>query len=1130
MVDKNKASATLSYVLGMSSRDPETEERDKPDRKERKHKHRDREGKSKHRTTEAPPEEHGGSYSRKDRDKNLERHPSRHSDSRKRERPDERASSPRRPLDASDRKESRTSREERDPSRRKRSRSGERPHAHLRDEVRDSERRHRDRDRPRDSHRDSHRDRHRRVSSSDRRRSAEPQVEPTELNQREQDDIDKRAQRALAWQKLQADKQAAQATEAVKEAEEEAGWNLEDEAGFDDDEEAEGQAQHSAKPTAEPKVEEAMDLEEGGDEIDPLDAFMADNEVKVAPSSVKTEDTAAAPKEEEDEIDPLDAFMLGNNAAGAAQQNTNVQSDVDVKPPVGPPIRPPLAGGPAMNGKVKKTPVRRGKRSMYDTSSSSEDEEEEEESDEEDDEAWASKVRAGKGSKGDRLGIVDHATINYPPFRKNFYIEVNELARMSEQEVSEYRKQLNGIKVRGKDPPKPIKNWNQCGLSGRVLDVIRKSGFDAPMPIQAQALPVIMSGRDCIGIAETGSGKTLAFVLPMLRHIKDQPPLQQGDGPIALVVAPTRELVQQISKDTKKFCKVHNMLVVAVYGGSGVANQITELKRGAEIVVCTPGRMIDILVTSGGKITNMRRVTYLVFDEADRMFDMGFEPQISRIHRNIRPSRQTVMFSATFPRSVETLARQALHDPVEIQVGGRSVVNKDITQLIEIRPEADRFLRLLEILGEYYEKGKILIFVASQDLCDNLFRDLLKVGYPCLSLHGAKDQSDRESTINDFKTGVSNVLVATSIAARGLDVKDLVLVVNYETPNHHEDYVHRVGRTGRAGNKGTAITFISPEEDQYAGDLVKALKESKAPIPEDLLTMAKEHGEKVKRGEARAHGSGYGGSGFKFDSAEEDKEKDRRKATAKEYGTTYGATHEEEDDENDIRLETAADREALRSSDAFYNDNIPAPQLDKMDASARQKAEMAQKIAQELLKASNHRTGAPPYSMPALNSEQSNLVRAAQQKAAEIAVQAGMPGGAQGPLGMLRASQMVQQLLPGGHVPLMPQPEEEKKPQFITELEINDFPQHARWKITHRETIAQINELTGAAITIRGRFYDKGEKIPDDDRKLFLLIEGPTMAKVRAAKDECKAIIADMTEKSMRRDQGAQGPGKYNVM
>ena len=170
--------------------------------------------------------------------------------------------------------------------------------------------------------------------------------------------------------------------------------------------------------------------------------------------------------------------------------------------------------------------------------------------------------------------------------------------------------------------------------------------------LQAQALPVIMSGRDCIGIAKTGSGKTVAYVLPMLRHIKAQKQLEQGEGPIGLAMAPTRELVVQISKDVKKFAKSENLACVAVYGGSGVANQITELKRGAEIVVCTPGRMIDVLVTSGGKITNLRRVTYLVLDEADRMFDMGFEPQITRIVGNIRPDRQTVMFSATFPRSV----------------------------------------------------------------------------------------------------------------------------------------------------------------------------------------------------------------------------------------------------------------------------------------------------------------------------------------------------------------------------------------------------------------------------------------------------------------------------------------------
>lgn len=185
-----------------------------------------------------------------------------------------------------------------------------------------------------------------------------------------------------------------------------------------------------------------------------------------------------------------------------------------------------------------------------------------------------------------------------------------------------------------------------------MLDILKKSSFQKPLPIQAQALPIIMSGRDCIGIAKTGSGKTLAFVIPMLRHIKDQPSLEVGDGPIGMIMAPTRELVQQIGKEVRRFARALDVSAVCVFGGSGVANQISELKRGCEIVVATPGRMIDLLVTSNGKITNLRRVTYLVLDEADRMFDMGFEPQIMRIVNNIRPGRQTVMFSATFPRQV----------------------------------------------------------------------------------------------------------------------------------------------------------------------------------------------------------------------------------------------------------------------------------------------------------------------------------------------------------------------------------------------------------------------------------------------------------------------------------------------
>ncbi|OMO61733.1 hypothetical protein CCACVL1_23299 [Corchorus capsularis] len=233
----------------------------------------------------------------------------------------------------------------------------------------------------------------------------------------------------------------------------------------------------------------------------------------------------------------------------------------------------------------------------------------------EDDEEFMKRV---KKPKAEKLSIVDHSKIDYKPFRKNFYIQVKEIARMTPEQVAAYRKELE-LKLHGKDVPKPVKTWHQTGLTSKILETIKKLNYEKPMPIQAQALPTIMSGRDCIGIAKTGSGKTLAFVLPMLRHIKDQPPVVSGDGPIGLIMAPTRELVQQIHSDIRKFAKVLGIRCVPVYGGSGVAQQISELKRGTEIVVCTPGRMIDVLCTSGGKITNLHRVTYLVLDEADSM-------------------------------------------------------------------------------------------------------------------------------------------------------------------------------------------------------------------------------------------------------------------------------------------------------------------------------------------------------------------------------------------------------------------------------------------------------------------------------------------------------------------------------
>ena len=458
---------------------------------------------------------------------------------------------------------------------------------------------------------------------------------------------------------------------------------------------------------------------------------------------------------------------------------------------------------------------------------------------------------AGTVAKGKTLEAFDHSSFTYAPFNKNFYIETETIRRMTDKEVKKLRKKLDHIRVRGKDCPKPITRFTEAGLSDAVLKILEKANFHTPTPIQAQALPAIMSGRDVIGIAKTGSGKTLAYLLPMLRHIADQPPLAERDGPIGLILVPTRELCLQITQELKRF--KNTLSVVAVYGGSDVSCQIGNLKRGAEVVVATPGRLIDILTLNSGKITNLRRVTYLVLDEADRMFDMGFAPQITRLIDNVRPNKQAVMFSATFPTSVETLARKALKNPVEIVVGGRLQVCGDVDQKIEVCRDDMRFPLLLQALGEWSSKGQILIFCDRQEAVDQLYRKLLDQGYTSLTLHGGKDQLDRISVISDFKSGLENILIATSVAARGLDVRNLVLVVNYDVPNHIEDYVHRVGRTGRAGRKGTAITFLTPEQDRYAAALAKALVESGKPVPPKLAELVNEYRKKVETGAVIDH-------------------------------------------------------------------------------------------------------------------------------------------------------------------------------------------------------------------------------------------------------------------------------------
>ena len=459
--------------------------------------------------------------------------------------------------------------------------------------------------------------------------------------------------------------------------------------------------------------------------------------------------------------------------------------------------------------------------------------------------------------KKKELKKVDHAAAGYIPIKKDFYREHPDVAKMDPEVVKAHLRRLE-IKIRGKNAPTPLLRWEHAGLDARVLLMLQRHGFAAPFAIQAMALPALMAGRDIIGVAKTGSGKTVAFLLPLFRHVLDQPKLGDGEGPIGLIMAPARELAVQIFRETKKFTKVLSMRAVAVYGGSAVSEQINAMKRGAEIVVATPGRFIDLLTLNAGKLISLSRVSYLVLDEADRMFDMGFEPQIAMVTKNIRPDRQTAMFSATFPSHVERLARKLLkHRPLEIIVGGRSKVASEIEQFVEVRGAAQKFLRLLQILGLWQGKGSVLVFTDTQALCDEVYTKLMQAGYYCLSLHSGKDQADRDQTIADFKNRTRDIMVATSLAGRGLDIKSLSLVVNYSCPNHLEDYVQRCGRTGRAGNKGTAFTFVDPAtEEQFVPDVVKALNESDVDVPQAILDLQEQFLEKVKAGTAKKAISG----------------------------------------------------------------------------------------------------------------------------------------------------------------------------------------------------------------------------------------------------------------------------------
>eukprot|EP00088_Acartia_fossae_P034854 TRINITY_DN3582_c0_g1_i2.p1 TRINITY_DN3582_c0_g1~~TRINITY_DN3582_c0_g1_i2.p1 ORF type:complete len:831 (-),score=239.68 TRINITY_DN3582_c0_g1_i2:433-2880(-) len=419
---------------------------------------------------------------------------------------------------------------------------------------------------------------------------------------------------------------------------------------------------------------------------------------------------------------------------------------------------------------------------------------------------------------------------------------------MSERDWRIFREDYN-ISIKGGNIPHPMRNWREAGIiPDDILEIIDKVGYKEPSPIQRQAIPIGMQNRDIIGVAETGSGKTAAFLIPLLVWINSLPKKSrledQDEGPYAIIMAPTRELAQQIEEETNKFGEPMGIRTVAVIGGLSREEQGFKLRLGCEIVIATPGRLIDVLEN---RYLVLSRCTYIVLDEADRMIDMGFEPDVQTILNhmpvtNQKPDselaedvsllaenfkqrnkyRQTVMFTATMPPAVERLARTYMRRPAYCYIGSIGRPTERVEQVVYMMKENDKRNKLISILNSGIEPP-IIIFVNQKKGADVLAKGLEKMGYNAATLHGGKGQEQRDTALAGLKAGSKDILVATDVAGRGIDIKDVSLVINYDMAKSIEMYTHRIGRTGRAGKSGKAITFLTQDDSALFYELKEML-------------------------------------------------------------------------------------------------------------------------------------------------------------------------------------------------------------------------------------------------------------------------------------------------------------------
>ncbi|THV55617.1 hypothetical protein BGAL_0006g00710 [Botrytis galanthina] len=467
------------------------------------------------------------------------------------------------------------------------------------------------------------------------------------------------------------------------------------------------------------------------------------------------------------------------------------------------------------------------------------------------------------------------------------------LEHMRERDWRIFKEDFN-ISTKGGAIPNPMRNWSESKLPKRLLDVIHQVGYDEPSAVQRAAIPIALQARDLIGVAVTGSGKTAAFLLPLLVYISELPPLNEftkNDGPYAIILAPTRELAQQIEVEAKKFATPLGFTCVSIVGGHSLEEQSYNLRNGAEIIIATPGRLVDCIER---RVLVLGQCCYIIMDEADRMIDLGFEESVNKILdalpvSNEKPDtddaedaqamsrhlggkdryRQTMMYTATMPPAVEKIAKKYLRRPAIVTIGNIGEAVETVEQRVEfVAGEDKRKKRLNEILASGEFAPPIIVFVNIKRNCDAVARDIKHMGFTSVTLHGSKTQEQREAALASVRSGATNVLVATDLAGRGIDVPDVSLVVNFNMATNIESYTHRIGRTGRAGKSGVAITFLGNEDSDTMYDLKQMLtKSSISRVPEELrkheaAQQKSQRGQGMKKIEEGGFGGKGGGGGW----------------------------------------------------------------------------------------------------------------------------------------------------------------------------------------------------------------------------------------------------------------------------